>query len=194
MIRFAILCLVAFSAHAETITGYVVAISDGDTLTVLDSNRQQHKIRLAGIDAPEKAQAFGDRSKQNLAALTFNKNVTVEWNKLDRYGRTIGKILVNGIDANLEQVNAGMAWWYRDYAKEQSPDDRAKYEQAELMSKQHRVGLWNDKNPMPPWDFRHGGAQQLQVNDSCQCGGGPLCTGPKGGHYCMTPSGGKRYK
>lgn len=93
-----LLCLVFSLAHAETLSGYVVGIADGDTVTVLDANRQEHKIRLAGIDAPEKAQPFGDRSKQNLAALVFNKNVIVEWDKQDRYGRTVGKILINGKD------------------------------------------------------------------------------------------------
>ena len=190
----AFLLLFASAVHAETLIGYVVAISDGDTLTLLDKNSQQHEIGLAGIDAPEKAQAFGDRSKQSLAALTFNKNVTVDRNKQDCYGRTVGKIMVNGVDANLEQVKAGMAWWYRDYAKEQSLDDRTKYEQAELLAKLHRLGLWNDKNPMPPWEFRHGGAPSSAPSDSCLCGNGPLCTGPKGGQYCVTPSGRKSYK
>ena len=146
--------LFSASAQAETLAGYVVGVADGDTLTVLDSNRQQHKVRLSGIDAPEKAQPFGDRSKASLSTLTFNKNVTVEWHKLDRYGRTIGKVMVGGTDANLAQVSAGMAWWYRDYAKEQSPEDRANYEHAELMAKLQRVGLWSDKNPMPPWAWR----------------------------------------
>lgn len=191
MIRFIFLFLLACSAHAETLTGYVVGISDGDTVTVLDASRQQHKIRLAGIDAPEKAQAFGDRSKQHLATLVFNKNVSVEWNKQDRYGRTVGKIMVNGLDANLEQVKAGMGWWYREYAKEQSPVDRRLYEQAEQQAKAQQVGLWRDANPMPPWDFRHSGGP---VNESCPCGGDAFCTGPKGGKYCTTASGRKQYR
>ena len=119
MIRFIFLLLLSCSVQAETLTGRVVGIADGDTITVLDANRQQHKIRLAGIDAPEKAQPFGDRSKQSLSELVFDKQVVVESNKQDRYGRSVGKVLVNGMDANLAQVNTGMAWWYRDYAKEQ---------------------------------------------------------------------------
>lgn len=149
-----LLCLVAFSVHADTLTGFVVGIADGDTLTVLDANRQQHKVRLAGIDAPEKKQPFGERSRQHLAALTFNRQVTVEWNKQDRYGRTVGKILVDGRDANLEQVKAGMAWWYRDYAREQSLVDRRRYEQIEQQAITQRVGLWQDLDPMPPWEWR----------------------------------------
>ncbi len=152
------LLLVFGIAHAETLTGYVVGISDGDTVTVLDARHQQHKIRLAGIDAPEKAQSFGERSKQNVAGLVFNKNVTVEWTKLDRYGRTVGKILVNGKDANLEQVKAGMAWWYEKYRKEQSSADQQNYQEAEQQARMQRIGLWRDDNRTPPWDWRHGEA------------------------------------
>lgn len=110
---FLILLLYAFtlSVNAETLNGYVVGISDGDTITVVDANRQQYKIRLAGIDAPEKGQAFGERSKDHLASMVFNKNVTIEWNKQDRYGRTVGKIIASGKDVNLAQIQAGMAWW-----------------------------------------------------------------------------------
>ena len=193
MIRFGFLFLLACSVQAETLTGRVVGIADGDTITVLDANRQQHKIRLAGIDAPEKAQPFGDRSKQSLSELVFDKQVVVESNKQDRYGRTVGKVLVNGMDANLAQVNTGMAWWYRDYAKEQSAADRRLYEQAEQQAQAQRLGLWADKNPTPPWDFRHaktGG----NVDQQCPCSGATRCTGPKGGRYCLTESGSKKYQ
>ena len=132
----------------------VVGISDGDTLTVLDHNRQQHRIRLKGIDAPESHQPFGQRSKTSLAAWVFNKEVIAECGKLDKYRRAICKIIVDGWDVNLEQVKAGMAWWYRDYAKEQSPQDQEDYEIAEFNAKIRRLGLWADKNPVPPWEWR----------------------------------------
>ena len=119
-------------ANAETITGRVVGVADGDTVTVLDAEKVQHKIRLAGIDAPEKSQAFGSRSKESLSDLTFDKTVTVETSKRDRYGREVGKILVNGRDVNLVQVERGMAWHYRAYDREQSPDDRKSYDAAEM--------------------------------------------------------------
>jgi endonuclease YncB( thermonuclease family) len=158
--RFVVLILLtAFAltvAHAETISGFVVAIADGDTLSVLDAGNQQHKIRLAGIDAPEKKQPFGQRSKDNLAALTFNKLVTIEWNKRDRYQRIIGKVLVNGQDANLEQLKAGMAWWYHRYANEQAAPDRIAYQEAEQNASEFRLGLWRDPQPIPPWDWRKG--------------------------------------
>lgn len=144
----------ALNAGAATISGRVVAIADGDTLTVLDSGNQPHKIRLAGIDAPEKAQPFGQRSKQHLSDLAFNRLVTVEWNKLDRYGRTIGKVLVNGQDVNLEQINAGMAWWYEKYRKEQSEQDQHIYSAQEAEARRKRVGLWVESAPIAPWDWR----------------------------------------
>ena len=145
----------ACSVHAETVTGRVVGVADGDTITVLDAEKAQHKIRLAGIDAPEKKQAFGNRSKESLSEMVFDKTVNVETEKRDRYGRQIGKVLVNGQDVNLVQVERGMAWFYRQYQYEQSPNDRKLYEAAEDAAKNGRRGLWRDVDPVPPWDFRH---------------------------------------
>ena len=152
----AIACLGLFIslAQAETLTGQVVKIADGDTLTVLDASKQQHKIRLAGIDAPEKSQAFGTVSKQNLAALVFGRMVTVEWSKRDRYHRILGKVLLNGEDINLEQIRAGLAWHYSRYAKDQLPADRELYALAEAAARSVGAGLWHDAAPVPPWDFR----------------------------------------
>ena len=146
--------LFAFACNAATITGRVVAVADGDTITVLDADKVQHKIRLAGIDAPEKKQAFGNRSKESLSDLTFGKAVNVETNKRDRYDREIGKVLVNGQDVNLVQVERGMAWFYRQYQLEQSPNDRTLYEAAEDAARAGKRGLWRDVDPTPPWDFR----------------------------------------
>lgn len=147
--------LVAFSAPAETLSGRVVGVSDGDTVSVLDATNSQWKIRLMGIDAPEKNQAFGQRSKQHLSDLVFDKQVRIEYSKKDRYGRTIGKILVDGIDANLEQIKAGMAWHYKQYQKEQTSSDRSLYSEAEDRARVGHVGLWADSDPTPPWEFRH---------------------------------------
>ena len=101
--------LLSFSVHAETLTGRIVGISDGDTVTLLDANQRQYKIRLIGIDAPEKKMPFGQRSKEHLSDLVFNKDVQVETEKLDRYGRTLGKILLDRNDINLAMINAGLA-------------------------------------------------------------------------------------
>jgi len=141
-------------ACANTIAGIVVGVADGDTVTVLDAVKAQHKIRLSGIDAPEKAQPFGQRSKENLSHLVFGKHVTVETGKIDRYGRTVGKVLIGGVDANLEQVRAGFAWHYKKYEGEQTSEDRRAYAGAETAARVARVGLWLDSTQLAPWDWR----------------------------------------
>ncbi len=146
--------LLTFNLQAATLQGKVVSVADGDTITVLDGNKTQHKIRLQGIDAPEKAQAFGHKSKQSLNQLVHSKMVTVEFEKKDKYGRTVGKVLLNGTDVCLEQIKLGMAWHYKQYQSEQSKEDREIYAQAEQFANLQAIGLWRDKNPMSPWDFR----------------------------------------
>lgn len=146
--------LVVAPSASDTLQGRVVGVSDGDTVTVLDSTNTQAKIRLLGIDAPEKKQSFGSKSKESLSNLVFSKQVTVEYSKKDKYGRTVGKIIVDGIDANLEQVKAGMAWHYKKYQKEQSAEDRVLYSIAEEQAKREARGLWVDREPTPPWDWR----------------------------------------
>lgn len=141
-------------ALAGMLGGQVVGVADGDTITVLDDQRTQHKIRLAGIDAPERAQAFGRRSKETLSALAFGRHVTVEAEKQDRYGRTVGKVIIDGQDANLAMVQAGMAWHYKTYQREQSPADRILYADAEQEAREARRGLWRDAAPTAPWDHR----------------------------------------
>lgn len=139
---------------AETMTGRVVRIADGDTVTVLDATNTQHRIRLQGIDAPESHQAFGTQSKKSLSDMIFDKDVTVIYDKTDQYGRLVGKILLNGKDVNLEQVKAGMAWHYKEYEREQSPEDRELYARAEDEARSARRGLWVDANPTEPGEFR----------------------------------------
>jgi endonuclease YncB( thermonuclease family) len=149
------LLLQAGQILAATIEGRVVGVSDGDTITVLDGTKTQHKIRLAGIDAPESKQAFGQASKKHLSDLVFGKNVTLDCGKTDKYRREVCVVLVNGQDANLAQVKAGMAWWYRKYQKEQTPRQREEYEGAETAAKAGRIGLWQETDPVPPWEWRH---------------------------------------
>lgn len=188
------------TSWAEIIHGQVVSISNGDTLTVLDEHKVEHRIRLSGIDAPEKAQAFGQRSKEHLSELVFGKIVDVGWMKTDKYGRTIGKVLVNGQDANLAQVEAGLAWHYKAYEKEQPAADRVSYANAEINARSRRSGLWADSNPVPPWDFRHGTGDAQRNSEwheksepPCPCGGKDQCSGQKGGVYCMTETGKRKY-
>lgn len=141
-------------AGAETLRGRIVGVSDGDTATLLDASNTQYKIRLVGIDAPEKTQAFGQRSKENLSRLIFGKDVEVETTKRDRYKRVLGKILVGGVDANLMQIKDGFAWHYKAYQKEQSAIDRETYSKAEEQAGAMKKGLWLDKEPLAPWEFR----------------------------------------
>lgn len=141
-------------SFAESYSGLVVSVADGDTVTVLDGANQQHKVRLAGIDAPEKAQAYGNVSRQHLAQLVFRKRVAIEYEKQDRYQREVGKVLVAGKDANLEQIKAGLAWHYKKYEREQSLADRRNYSDAEHVAAAAQQGLWQHPNPVPPWDFR----------------------------------------
>jgi endonuclease YncB( thermonuclease family) len=139
---------------AQTLTGRVVRIADGDTVTVLDSSNTQHRIRLEGIDAPESHQAFGAQSKKSLSAMIFGKDVTVVYQKTDQYGRMVGKILIDGKDVNLEQVKAGMAWHYKEYEQEQTAADRELYARAEDEARAARRGLWQDADPIEPSAFR----------------------------------------
>lgn len=143
------------AAYGDTLTGRVVGITDGDTLTLLDATNTQHKIRLAGIDAPEKAQSFGQVCKQSLSDLAYDRTVQIGWNKLDRYGRVIGKVLVNGQDVNLEQIRRGCAWHYKQYQNEQSLEDRLSYARAEDSARAEKVGLWVEAGAVAPWEWRH---------------------------------------
>lgn len=151
---FIALAVLTTTSNADTLTGRVVGIADGDTLTLLDANNNQHKIRLSGIDSPEKGQPFGQACKKSLSDLAYERAVAIESSKLDRYGRVIGKVLVNGQDVNLEQVRRGCGWHYKKYQNEQILDDRLSYNSAEESARASRVGLWADNEPMPPWDWR----------------------------------------
>lgn len=145
---------ISAGAAANVLSGKVVAVTDGDTIKVLDAGKVEHVVRLAGIDAPEKKMPFGQRSKQHLSDLVYGKWVEVEGEKYDRYGRLVGKVLVNGIDANLAQVQAGMAWHYKQYEREQSASDRQAYAEAEVKATAGKRGLWVERSPVAPWDWR----------------------------------------
>jgi endonuclease YncB( thermonuclease family) len=148
-LRFAVFLLLFFSlplTQAETPTSKI-----------------QHKIRLQGIDAPERGQAFGTKSKKNLSELVAGKTVVVDYHDYDRYQRVLGKVLLDGEDVNLEQVEAGMAWHYKKYQEEQSVSDRVKYTDAEREARRQKLGLWRDPDPTPPWEYRQ--ASRERMND-----------------------------
>lgn len=161
------------NAKADTLFGKVVAVTDGDTLAVLDSNNEQHVIRLFAIDAPETSchaqkpseyddacvetsQPYGKASKRSLSALVFGKSVNVEIQPGKTYGREIGTVWVGNINANLEQVKRGYAMMYRQYAKHGLlPEEYQEMEEAEHEAHEHGLGLWEDSHPTPPWEYRH---------------------------------------
>ena len=126
----------------------VVRISDGDTFTGLDSQNRQVKIRLHGIDAPEKAQAFGTVSRKALGDLIEGKVVEVQQVDKDRYGRVVANVHVGGVHVNRELVAKGLAWRYVQY------DKKGEFTQVEQAAKTARKGLWADANPVPPWEWR----------------------------------------
>lgn len=124
-------------------------MADGDTITVLSAG-QPVKVRLAGIDCPEKGQPFGKRAKQYTSDVCFHTIVTVRITDHDRYGRTVGVVtLVDGRELNRDLVEVGLAWWYRKYA----PGDK-ELEKAEEEAQELKVGLWREPNPVPPWEWR----------------------------------------
>jgi len=135
MIEAALLCL-------------VVGISDGDTIKVRCADQPQMVIRLAEIDAPEKTQPFGQRSKEVLATLCFKKQAEIRPSTRDRYGRTVARVLCSGTDANAAMVRAGMAWAYTRYLTD--PQIQA----MEIVARRERLGLWADARPVPPWEWR----------------------------------------
>ena len=139
---------------AETLVGRNIGVADGDTLTLLDANSASHKIRLSGIDAPEKKQAFGQQSKLSLSSLAYGRQATADCSKRDRYQRAVCVVTIAGNDVGLQQIHRGLAWWYQAYAREQEPQARRDYERAEQDAQDKRLGLWRDKNPTPPWDWR----------------------------------------
>jgi len=146
----------ALPAPAATLTGRVVRVVDGDTLVVLSAGDAQHKVRLAGIDAPERAQPYGHKSTEHLAGLVAGRFVVVDWEKWDRYGRIVGKVLLAHEDVCLEQVQAGLAWHFKRYQSEQTPADRDLYSKAEDEAREAKRRLWADPGPIAPWDWRRG--------------------------------------
>ena len=155
-------------SFAKTLQGKVTKVADGDTVTIVDDKDFKYRIRLAGIDAPEKDQPYGNESTKSLKWLVYGRRITVEYSKFDRYGRIVGKVLIGSqgdifcllvdctrrIDVGLEQINSGMAWHYKRYQNEQSNVDRRLYSSAERGARIKKIGLWNDKKPTSPWERR----------------------------------------
>lgn len=161
---FVLFFLFSFSIQANEFKARVIGVSDGDTITVLNSSNQQIKIRLAEIDTPESSQPYGKRSKQQLSDLVFNKTVSVVTSEIDRYGRSIARIYVDDLYVNARMVELGAAWVYRQYAKDHSLfalEDKAK---------NAKIGLWNlpESERAPPWEWRKANRSNKTVNDKSQ--------------------------
>lgn len=144
---FALLCSIALSAEAETFTAKVIAVLDGDTIMVLHHGKPA-KLRMANIDAPEKAQAFGRQSRESLLAMVGKRQVQVESQAVDQYGRIVGLVSVDGYNVNQEQVRRGMAWEYSHYHSDKT------YIRLQSEAQQARRGLWAQTDPQAPWQWR----------------------------------------
>jgi endonuclease YncB( thermonuclease family) len=154
LISFFLTTFLVVVANADVLNGTVVGISDGDTITVLDNSMQQHKVRLKGIDAPEKSQAFGSEAKETLSNYIYKKEVSVEYKKYDKYKRIVGKVKLDGQDICLQLIRDGMAWNYTEYEKELSKTDRELYREAEVNAREMKIGLWFDVQKIKPSAFR----------------------------------------
>ncbi|CAN5535362.1 hypothetical protein BH11CYA1_BH11CYA1_49010 [soil metagenome] len=154
MISATALATATSNAAAAELKGKVIGVSDGDTITVVSKNHQE-RIRLADIDCPEMKQPFGNQAKKRCSSLCFNKTVLVSYLNRDRYKRIIGQVkLPNGHSLNQELVRSGMAWCYTKYCKTPLVNE------LEEQARNKRIGLWQDKNPIPPWQWRAQAAQQ----------------------------------
>jgi endonuclease YncB( thermonuclease family) len=145
-----------FGLEHVALLGRITGIVDGDTVNVLILGKQQIRVRIAFIDAPEKGQAFGQRAKQAMSELVFGKDVKLRPHTIDRYGRLVARVIVDNQDAGLELLKEGLCWVYERYLPEASPDIQVSYQQAQAAALEQKSGLWSDPFPVPPWDWRKG--------------------------------------
>jgi endonuclease YncB( thermonuclease family) len=150
----AILQAHALTHTQEILTGKVIGVSDGDTITLLNAQQKQIKVRLTGIDCPEKSQAFGNRAKKELSDKVFSQNVQIEVRGKDKYGRSLGVVKIGNEDVNEYLISQGVAWHFKKYAKTQPAEEASRYARAEELARQSKKGLWIQDNPIPPWEFR----------------------------------------
>lgn len=130
------------------ISGKVISVADGDTMTILTSGKKHIKIRLLGIDAPERGQDFGAVARQQLNNLCYGKTVTVENKGEDQYGRVLGVVYIDGMNVNEYMVRNGLAWYYKHFVNDPRLDS------LEQLARKEKVNIWSRKNPMSPYEFR----------------------------------------
>lgn len=141
-------------ADTGVLTGESIAVQDGDSFVLRTPDGRRLRIRIAGIDAPEKGQPFADVSRRHLAALLRGRSLQVEVRKLDAFGRHIARVDTVDGDVALAQIEAGLAWHFQRYAADQPPDERLRHAQAQERARAAGAGLWRDPSPEPPWSFR----------------------------------------
>ncbi len=160
----------------NVITAKSVRVIDGDTLEIIPTEGASERIRLLGIDAPESNQAHGTYSTQTLQQCVNRGQVTVEWFEQDRYQRLLGKVRANGVDCNLNQIQQGAAWHYKQYQQSQSEFDRLNYANAEVNARRQAIGLWASSTVVAPWDYRRGNSPRYQYDDTLYRVDGASCT------------------
>jgi endonuclease YncB( thermonuclease family) len=158
---FVIIIILSICSVRADFTAKVLRVVDGDTVHVVNKAGKKFKVRLTGIDAPEKNQPYGLASTYKLTEMLINKWVLLKSKpnngniySIDRYNRVLAKIIYDGKDINLFQVSSGYAWHFKRYQKQQSPLDRELYSEAELNAQKNKLGLWGEKNPVAPWKWR----------------------------------------
>ena len=143
-----------FGLEHVSIHGRITGVVDGDTINVLILAKQQIRVRLAFVDAPEKGQAFGQRAKQAMSELVFGKDVKLRPHTIDRYGRTVARVLVDNQDAGPELLKQGLCWVYEKYVGEAAAEIQSSYRDAQDAAQAEKAGLWQDSKPVPPWEWR----------------------------------------
>jgi endonuclease YncB( thermonuclease family) len=164
---------------SATIQGKVIKVADGDTITILNNHNQQTKIRLYGIDTPEKSQAYGKKAKKFTASLTAGKTVKVKVYDTDRYGRSVGVVFVGGTNVNEEIIRNGYAWQYRKYCKLSFCSDWLRIEK---QARDRGIGLWADNNPVAPWEYRRAKRNGSSSKSSNVIGGSGIYHGNAKSH------------
>jgi endonuclease YncB( thermonuclease family) len=143
-----------FGLEHVAIRGRITGIVDGDTISALILGKQQVRVRIAFIDAPEKGQAFGQRAKVAMSELVFGKDVKLRPHTVDRYGHLVARVIIDNQDAGLELLKQGLCWVYEKYVGEAPPEIQTSYWAAQAAAQSGKIGLWQDTVPMPPWEWR----------------------------------------
>lgn len=145
---------IASAQPSSTFAARVEHVNDGDSLIIRDARGRKITVRIHGIDAPERLQPHATQSRNSMRELTRGRTLTIIPRTTDSYGRIVGKVMIGPTDLGLTQIRRGYAWHYRFYASEQPFPDRAAYAAAERDARERRAGLWQDKSPVAPWDYR----------------------------------------